>query len=528
MSSRHMLVLVIDDNEDDRLLYRRTLRSIFSEHVQLIEAQDGDGGLAALSDYTPDCVLLDYSLPGRNGIEVLKLLHERHPFIPVIMLTGQGNEKVAVAAMKHGAQNYISKSNISPETLRHIIHMGIEHCALQRRIHDQRTSLEVFTRALAHDLKEPARTVRSFVEMLNHYEELTPKGRLYLDHIQHASERMLMLIDTVFLYTRLDDPSQMSREHCDSGKILQEVKDNIAQLIKERGANVTCGMMPVINANPTQLMQLFQNLICNAITHAKDTVTIHIDVKELPDAWQFCVRDNGCGIEKEYQERIFEPFKRLSSGEHQGSGLGLAICKKIVESHGGKIWCESTPGDGTSFYFTLTDNEGHGNGVQSASSDNALMHDANSISTQQPLANILLVDDSRDDIEMTKFRLLERSHLMCNLSVALDGEAALATLYAAKQDNIPIDLMLLDINMPEMDGFELLERMRKDKSLQNTQVIMCTGSIYDKDMNRAKALGAIGYITKPIEFSKLKTILEQTSGLHLITENDSYLLMRAA
>ena len=100
-------------------------------------------------------MLLDYSLPGRNGVEVLKRIRAKHPFVPVVMLTGQGNENVAVTAMQEGAQNYIAKSAITPESLEHVIRMAIEHCTMEKRIHEQRGSLEIFTRALAHDLKEP-------------------------------------------------------------------------------------------------------------------------------------------------------------------------------------------------------------------------------------------------------------------------------------------------------------------------------------------------------------------------------------
>ncbi len=521
-------ILVIDDSEDDRMLYRRTLHSIFKENCYLAETDDGDAGLQSLEDQLPACVLLDYSLPGRNGIEVLKRIRSKYPFVPVIMLTGQGNENVAVAAMRHGAQNYISKSSITPETLEHVIRMGIEHCMLQKRIHEQRTSLEVFTRALAHDLKEPARTVRSFVEMLEHYEEFTEKGKLYLQHIQRASDRMLMLIDTVFLYTRLDDPGQMARESCDMSKVLQEVKDNIAQLISESGAQITAASMPKLHANPTQMMQLLQNLICNAINHSDNEVKIHIRVSAQADFWQFRVTDNGPGIDSSYLDKIFEPFKRMTQGESQGSGLGLAICKKIVESHGGKIWCESKPGEGTSFIFTLARE------MPVSADERRLLLEKNTTQIsgtnplQKPLANILLVDDSRDDIEMTKFRLLERSQMRCNLLVASDGEEALNTLRAPHGERGPIDLVLLDINMPEMDGFELLERIQKDEQLKHTRVVMCTGSIYDKDMERARALGAVGYITKPIDFLKLKTIIEQSPTLQLSPQDEGFLLTRAA
>jgi signal transduction histidine kinase/DNA-binding NarL/FixJ family response regulator len=135
-------VLIIDDSDDDQLLYRRALNKAVDAKFEIIGAQDGEDGFARMADVTPDCVLLDYSLPGRNGIEVLKRLRANHPFLPVAMLTGQGNETVAVAAMQEGAQNYISKSSITPETLQRAVCVSIEHCAMQKRIFEQRSALE--------------------------------------------------------------------------------------------------------------------------------------------------------------------------------------------------------------------------------------------------------------------------------------------------------------------------------------------------------------------------------------------------
>jgi signal transduction histidine kinase len=135
-------VLIIDDSPDDQLLYRRALSKGAEFVYDIVGATNGDDGLASMADAKPDCVLLDYSLPGRNGIEVLKRLRAQHPFLAVAMLTGQGNETVAVAAMQEGAQNYISKSSITPETLQRAVCVSIEHCAMQKRIFEQHSALE--------------------------------------------------------------------------------------------------------------------------------------------------------------------------------------------------------------------------------------------------------------------------------------------------------------------------------------------------------------------------------------------------
>jgi len=516
-------ILIIDDSEDDRLLYRRALQKNAAGNFILCESDDGEKGLKMLQSAPPSCILLDYSLPGRNGIEILKRIRASYPFIPVVMLTGQGNENVAVAAMQEGAQNYISKSTITPETLEHVIRMAIDHCMMQKRIHEQRTSLEVFTRALAHDLKEPVRTIRSFTELLGQQENFSDKAHMYFNHIQNAADRMYMLIDTVFLYTRLDDPGQMAREVCDGGRVMGEVKENIAQLIHERNAVITFISLPRVYASRIQLIQLFQNLACNAINHSDGPVRIEVSASEQEDCQLFCVKDNGPGIEEPYLNKIFEPFRRLAHHEPQGAGLGLAICRKIVESHGGKIWCESKPGEGAAFFFTLP----KALPVEKASSHIAVSEVAHSAQgNDSPLANVLLVDDSRADVEMTRFRLIERSGLHCNFMVAHDAEEALATLRTRVAQQPQIDLMLVDINMPEMDGFELLEQMRKDATLKNIVVVMCSGSNYDKDMIRARELGAAGYLTKPIEFSRLKSMIEQSADFRLFPESNGYSLLR--
>jgi signal transduction histidine kinase len=289
-------ILVIDDNEDDRMLYRRCLQKSGQAQYDIAEADNGEEGLRRLEEYQPHCILLDYSLPGRNGIEVLKHIRESHPFIAVVMMTGQGNENVAVAAMQQGAQNYIAKSTVTAETLEHVIRMAIEHCLLQKRIDEQRASLEIFTRALAHDLKEPVRTIRSFVELLDMQENFSPKARSYFTYIQNAAARMHLLIDTVFLYTRLDDPGKMQKTNCDSAIVLQEVKENLHQLIRERNATILADELPVVHANRTQMIQLLQNLIANAINHAGQPVTIRIATTAQDDHWLFRVSDNGPGV----------------------------------------------------------------------------------------------------------------------------------------------------------------------------------------------------------------------------------------
>ncbi|HEU5047200.1 MAG TPA: response regulator [Rickettsiales bacterium] len=523
--SEQTAILIIDDSEDDRMFYKRTLQKIAEQRYAVSEAENGMEGIQSLSSGLPACILLDYSLPGHNGIEVLKQVRSQFPFVPVVMLTGQGNEEVAVSAIQEGAQNYIAKANITPESLQRVIESAIERCVLHKRIHEQRASLEIFAHALAHDLKEPVRTIRSFLDVMKAHENFSEKGKVHFDYVQKAAKRMHALIDTVFLYTQLDN-AQVSREMCDANTVLEETKQNLSELIRERGAVVTSDNLPEVYANRMQLIQVLQNLIANAIYHAQTTPKIHVSVKEHEGNWQFLVSDNGPGISSELSRKIFEPFRKFSHNKEQGMGMGLAICKKVVESHGGEIRCESELGKGTTFLFTIS-KPASAAASQSAAQDKATQNGP-AKTGELPLANVLLVEDNEADIELARIMLIEEAGLQCKLIVAHDGQEAIAAMHANQEKNESVDLVLLDINMPGMNGFELLEHMQKEEELHRIPVVMCTTSDYGKDVNNAKKLGAKGYITKPAGLEGLKPIIETIPTISLCSRGSGYALLRAA
>jgi CheY-like chemotaxis protein len=513
-------ILVIDDSEDDRLLYKRCLQKSAGASYAVSEAASGEDGLARIDKETFACVLLDYSLPGRNGVEILKHIRAKCPFLAVVMLTGLGNEKVAVAAMQEGAQNYITKATIDPQTLAHVVQVAIQHCRMQNRISEQRGSLDVFARALAHDLKEPVRTIRTLLDLVNAEVSFEGKTKDHFQSIRYAAERMTGLIDTVYIYTRLDGAEQTKLEVCNANHLVEAAKENITHLVRERQAVITCPLLPEIPVNREQGIQVFQNLLCNAVQNCATTPHIEIAVDETPGHWQFRVSDNGRGISKEDAEKLFLPFKRLSRHDMQGPGIGLATCKRILELHGGKIWFEAKPDNGTSFIFSIPKLEQPG--AFEASGTRLPLAKVRSDESRQ-LATLLLVDDDDMAIELTQIQLIDSNHLQCKVLVAYDGQEALARLH-----DTGIDLVLLDINMPRMDGFELLERMRAEKLLDRVAVVMCSTSTYEEDISKAESLGACGYLTKPPDFGRLRSILEKSTTLDIFEENNALLLHRAA
>jgi PAS domain S-box-containing protein len=226
--------------------------------------------------------------------------------------------------------------------------------------------LEQFAYVASHDLQEPLRAVSGFVELLrrNLEKHLDAQTNEYMNFAIDGAKRMQALISGLLEYSRIGTQGKKPNK-TDSKEALDEAIARLATSIKESGAEINVDGLPVVYFDDVQLSQLFQNLIGNAIKFRGDQpLKIHINATHQdagPERgglrhWQFAVADNGIGIEPQYAERIFQIFQRLHTrGKYPGTGIGLSICKKIVERHNGKIWVESEPGNGSTFYFTIPD-----------------------------------------------------------------------------------------------------------------------------------------------------------------------------
>jgi light-regulated signal transduction histidine kinase (bacteriophytochrome) len=218
--------------------------------------------------------------------------------------------------------------------------------------------LEQFAYTASHDLQEPLRAVSGFVELLRLrlQDKIDSKATEYMDFAVNGVTRMQELISGLLEYAHIDTRGK-SPQPTDSRTALDRAILNLQASIKDSGAKITSDGLPTVSVDPLQLAQLFQNLIGNAIKFRSDLAPeIHVSAARQGSAWQFAVSDNGLGIEPQYYQKIFLIFQRLHTPKKTpGTGIGLALCKKIVERHGGKIWVESEPGHGSTFYFTVPD-----------------------------------------------------------------------------------------------------------------------------------------------------------------------------
>jgi PAS domain S-box-containing protein len=216
--------------------------------------------------------------------------------------------------------------------------------------------LEQFATVAAHDLQEPLRMVTSYMQLLarRYRGKLDSDADTFIDFAVEGASRMQALIRDLLTYARLGTQGRPF-DPTDCNTVIAQALGNLQRAVEESGARVTCDPMPTVTADASQLQQLFQNLLGNAIKfRSEQPPEVSVKADRHGPEWVFSVRDNGIGIHPHYAARVFVVFQRLHSrAEYPGTGIGLAICKKIVERHGGRIWVESQPGAGATFYFTI-------------------------------------------------------------------------------------------------------------------------------------------------------------------------------
>ena len=230
--------------------------------------------------------------------------------------------------------------------------------ATARELQRSNAELEQFAYIASHDLQEPLRKVGSYMELVadRYREKLDQDGREFIDYAVDGARRMKIMINDLLVYSRVGTKGKPFAS-TDTMKVMQDVLNDLELTIQDNDARITFDTLPVVTADESQMQQLFRNLIGNAVKYrGQDLPRIHVAAQRQKRAWRFSVQDNGIGMEARFFERIFQIFQRLHGpGRYNGTGIGLAVCKKIVERHGGSIEVASTPGQGSTFYFTISD-----------------------------------------------------------------------------------------------------------------------------------------------------------------------------
>jgi len=383
-------VLIVEDD----FLVGEKLRGILESlgHVVVGEAADGGEAVELTRTLKPDIVMMDVHLPTLDGIAAARRIAETCP-TPVVALTAYESTDLIAGAGEAGIGYYLVKPATAQEIERslNIAVARFEDLKKLRRLNTQlqaeiaerkrmeqelarsNADLEAFAYTVSHDLQEPLRMVSSFMTLLKkeYYKELNDEAQTYIVYAMDGATRMSNMIQALLEHARISTRGQpFALTDCEA--LLAQVLRDLQPQIVETNAVISHDPLPEVMADAMQLGRVFQNLISNALkfqwktgpgqsaqgegahTH-QPRVHISAQLKEVGTAeWRFCVKDNGIGIPPAHTQHIFQVFKRLHTREeYEGTGIGLANCKKIVERHGGRIWVESNPAEGCTFYFTL-------------------------------------------------------------------------------------------------------------------------------------------------------------------------------
>jgi signal transduction histidine kinase len=359
--------LLVEDNPLDATL---VLRALYKEGFEVTAevVQDEATFTQSLRKNPPEVVLADYNLPNWKGMEALAVLRQEGLDIPMILVTGALGDVNAVECIRQGVTDYVLKDGLTrlPEVVRRALREKHERRLrhqveedLARKVDELARSnadLEQFAYVASHDLQEPLRMVTAYTQLLGE----KYKGRLdenadkFIGYASEGATRMQVLIQDLLKFSRVGR-KEAPYANVDCNAVMEEVRQTLTSAIQESGAVVSSTNLPSVWADRTQMMQVFQNLIGNAIKfRGKDPPVVRVQAEKTDRHWLFSVSDNGIGIAPEYADNVFVVFQRLHARtEYPGNGIGLAICKKIVERFGGKIWMESQPGAGSSFKFTV-------------------------------------------------------------------------------------------------------------------------------------------------------------------------------
>lgn len=480
-------VLIIDDSPEEREL----LADLMNQQdpvIDVIACMGGADGLAQVMQNSFDCVLLDLRLDGEDGIDVLVRIKEARQRLPVIVLTGQGNEETANDAFLAGAAFYLPKSGLTSKTLWAAIQRVIQQAETERELKAKRDAMERSNRldavgqlaaGIAHDFNNQLGTLRMSMELLKEVATTDRSNK----HLQAA---LKVIDECAYLATRL---VALSRQgdlfavnvplHETLGDIRALASMSVAEQVMFNVADVDANL--AAHCDPSQLLNALLNLILNAndAIAAKGTPgTIDVTVEQGAATVSIGVKDNGIGMTQDVLVKCSDPFFTTKQ-DRNGTGLGLAMVQGFANENGGKLIFNSTLGTGTQAILVLPKGD---NGVPSDAAKPVETRPENAN------ANILLVEDMFLLAAMTQDVLEDAGFTVDTVS---DAEKALAYL----DDNQTVDLLITDIKMARMNGFELANQVRQDHP--NIKIMYLTGYSDGPDQRRQEVLGPI--MQKPIE-----------------------------
>lgn len=358
-----------------------------------------------------------------------------------------------------------------------------------------------FLSRMSHELRTPMNSVLGFAQLLQR-SELTAEQREFTGHILRAGRHLLGLINEVLDITRIETGQlSLSPEAVDVSRTLRDAAAMVRPLADQRGITISCETPehdgPYARADAQRLSQVALNLLMNAVKYNRDVGEVHLTIHHTKPGWvRVNVRDTGPGIPAAFEKRIFTPFDRLdATASVEGTGLGLALCRGLVSAMGGEMGHYNNPDLGSTFWFELREAEAPQLPEDMAHTNSARSDAPLVLYIEDNPANYTLVERLLEDIKGARFM----GAMQGSLGIALAKEHRPA-------------LILLDLNLPDMTGFEVLRRLRAEPETRSIPICMLTADANSAMLERARALGVNEYITKPFDINEFGKLLQQYLG----------------